>query len=372
MPTNQMIERAPRHRDITTRALEEPGGERAAREMSGDQLRAASLKNKPEQLRTLLAGGANPCSVDDFGLTALHYAVWNGHIECVESLLVNTKGYIPVKPKEPIVAKRGQKVKYEAVAAESTNMQSKAGYSALHIAAQGGIEAEAVTKLLLLGGVDPNLKDTDGKTAAEHARKRGARDVLMVLEWGTPEEAARINYMAEASEKYLVQGLTTESKYDPTAGIADEQLEAIRTDLRLIEIEEQMKASLEREQKNIEPIRKTATAPELLMHENDILPFAQVNFERKERARMPIKNLVVALDVAGINLGRRDRLMRSREIFLREQGDNAAADMLALEERASGAFGAKKKEKELTRDEQRQVQQAEDDALAELEGRICS
>ena len=150
------------------------------------------------------------------------------------------------------------------------------------------------------------------------------------------------------------------------------ELEAIRTDLRLIEIEEQMKASLEREQKNIEPIRKTATAPELLMHENDILPFAQVNFERKERARMPIKNLVVALDVAGINLGRRDRLMRSREIFLREQGDNAAADMLALEERAAGAFGAKKKEKELTRDEQRQVQQAEDDALAELEGRICS
>ena len=283
--------------------IQEPGVERESRDMSGDQLRAASLKNKPEQLRTLLAGGANPCSVDDFGLTALHYAVWNGHIECVESLLVNTKGYIPIAPKQPVVAKRGQKVKYEAVAAESTNMQSKAGYTALHIAAQGGIEAEAVTKLLLLGGVDPNLKDTDGKAGRARAQA-GARDVLMVLEWGTPEEAARINYMAEASEKYLVQGLTTESKYDPI-GDADEQLEAIRTDLRLIEIEEQMKASLEREQKNIEPIRKTATAPELLMHENDILPFAQVNFERKERARMPIKNLVVALDVAGINLGRR-------------------------------------------------------------------
>ena len=47
--------------------------------MSGDQLRSAAVKNNAELLRLLLAGGSNPCSVDDFGLNALHYAVWNGH-----------------------------------------------------------------------------------------------------------------------------------------------------------------------------------------------------------------------------------------------------------------------------------------------------
>lgn len=29
---------------------------------------------------------------DEFGLTPLHYAVWNGHVECVKLLVCNTLG----------------------------------------------------------------------------------------------------------------------------------------------------------------------------------------------------------------------------------------------------------------------------------------
>lgn len=30
--------------------------------------------------------------LDEFGLTPLHYAVWNGHVECVKLLVCNTLG----------------------------------------------------------------------------------------------------------------------------------------------------------------------------------------------------------------------------------------------------------------------------------------
>ena len=48
--------------------------------MSGDQLRQCAIMGDTEGLKHLLAGGANPCSTDRSGLTALHLAVWNGHL----------------------------------------------------------------------------------------------------------------------------------------------------------------------------------------------------------------------------------------------------------------------------------------------------
>ena len=67
------------------------------------------------------------------------------------------------------------------------------------------------------------------------------------------------------------------------------------------------------------------------MHENDILPFATLNFEKRERAAMPIRNLVVAKNESQRNLERRDYLSHSKEYNLRAIGDNAGADMAALE-----------------------------------------
>jgi ankyrin repeat protein len=60
--------------------------------MSGVELRYVSTHGKQEQLKEYLRLKANPCSVDEFGLSALHYAVWNGHIECVKLLVSNDFG----------------------------------------------------------------------------------------------------------------------------------------------------------------------------------------------------------------------------------------------------------------------------------------
>ena len=96
--------------------------------MSGDQLRQAAERGEEEQLRAHIEGGANPCSGDDFGLTALHYAVWNGHIECVKVLMVNGKGHIDD-------SKGGH-----GIMAPNLDLRSEAGYTAMHIAALGGVK----------------------------------------------------------------------------------------------------------------------------------------------------------------------------------------------------------------------------------------
>ena len=60
--------------------------------MSGSVLREAAAQGDVEYLKELLETGGNPCSTDDNGLNALHFAVWNGHVDAVELLVVNDVG----------------------------------------------------------------------------------------------------------------------------------------------------------------------------------------------------------------------------------------------------------------------------------------
>jgi ankyrin repeat protein len=60
--------------------------------MSGDDLRQAAVINDHETLREYLEKKANSCSTDAHGLSALHYAVWNGSVECVKLLVMNPNG----------------------------------------------------------------------------------------------------------------------------------------------------------------------------------------------------------------------------------------------------------------------------------------
>ena len=93
------------------------------------------------------------------------------------------------------------------------------------------------------------------------------------------------------------------------------------------------------------------------------------NFEKPERAAMPIRNLLVAKNESERNQGRRDELSNSREYAARRIGDNAAADMLAFEANAGGAFGMKANTEDLLdAKEQDRRRKMEDEALAELEG----
>lgn len=68
--------------------------------MSGEDLRLAVKFNDIETVRNLLLRKANPCSSDEFDLTSLHYAVWNGHIECVKYVALNPCGITKKREKK--------------------------------------------------------------------------------------------------------------------------------------------------------------------------------------------------------------------------------------------------------------------------------
>jgi len=60
--------------------------------MSGCELRQAAIDGNFDVVKDFIVKRCNPCSTDEYGLTALHYAVWNGHVECVKLLVCNTLG----------------------------------------------------------------------------------------------------------------------------------------------------------------------------------------------------------------------------------------------------------------------------------------
>ncbi|CAM9621613.1 unnamed protein product, partial [Choristocarpus tenellus] len=91
--------------------------------MSGDLLRRKAIFGDGEGIKALLEQGANPCSVDGFGLCALHYAVWNGQERCVEILCANDIG-------------RDR----NGLQRSCVNLQSSKGYTALHLAASDGAQ----------------------------------------------------------------------------------------------------------------------------------------------------------------------------------------------------------------------------------------
>jgi hypothetical protein len=135
--------------------------------MSGEYLRECATHGHTDELRRILKEKCNPCSVDKFGLTALHYAVWNGHVECVKYLVCNNWG----------VDKNG--IKRHAL-----NMVSVRGFSALHLAAQDAPQwvAQEITELLLISGVDPTTVDKDGKLAIDYARRENNVEVLAAFD----------------------------------------------------------------------------------------------------------------------------------------------------------------------------------------------
>ena len=99
--------------------------------MSGEDLRLRAEMGDVEGLKLALSGGANPCSRDHMGLTALHYAVWNGHLNCVEVLCANHIGVDDVA-----IEARKQAEEEERIAKEKA--EKKARKEAKKKAKEGG------------------------------------------------------------------------------------------------------------------------------------------------------------------------------------------------------------------------------------------
>jgi hypothetical protein len=116
-----------------------------------NNIRQACIVNDHRQLEGLIKARANVCSVDEFGLTALHYAVWNSHIECVKLLAFNSNG----------LDAAGNR-------ASCLNMKSCIGLTALHLVAMECScpkAASEITTILLLAGADPLIEDLKSRNA---------------------------------------------------------------------------------------------------------------------------------------------------------------------------------------------------------------
>ncbi len=124
-------------------------------------LMKAALNGHTEAVRRLLDKGARVELVDKGGYSAMMLAASNGHDEIVNLLL-----------------DRG---------AEIDRVEQTEGFSALIWAAREG--RASTVKLLLQRGANPDLRDAEGKTAAERAREQGHEAIAHMLEeFPTPAE----------------------------------------------------------------------------------------------------------------------------------------------------------------------------------------
>lgn len=142
--------------------------------MSGSDLRDAAILGDHTIVRSILKDRANVCSADEFGLTALMYATWNAHLECVKLLASNPLGIDEHKQR-----------------ASSISMVSCKGYTALHILALDGMpkDAAAIAFNLLMLGLDQTIRCKNGCTAYEIAQQEKRYDVIEAVRDFNRQEA---------------------------------------------------------------------------------------------------------------------------------------------------------------------------------------
>ena len=274
--------------------------------MAGSMLRQAASLGDREKVVRLLGGGANPCSRDEDGLTPLHLAAWNSNEDCLDFLVVNDVGRVGTERMSCL----------ETV--------SDAGWTALHVAG-----SPSVARKLLLAGVDPKIRDNQGRTALDLARERKELDMADALLYRPSLYDRRLEMTRlEASSKLVhykrrpprpLENVNLDDdgcvgSFDPPVPPNNEVPHSDHPESN--DDDEEAKA------KTVGPLRggkdaalafaaKCTTrgppAPmELTLPEADIKAFAAVDAPRSVK----IRNLVFALDEASRNLARRRDLRR--------------------------------------------------------------
>jgi ankyrin repeat protein len=118
----------------------------------------AGAEGRNEILKMTLAAGADLKSTNRYGGTALIPAAHHGHPETVKILLAT-------KIDKDHVNKLGWTALLEAV-----------------ILGDGGKTHTEIVRLLAEAGANPNIADRDGVTPLAHAKKRGYRAMIAILE----------------------------------------------------------------------------------------------------------------------------------------------------------------------------------------------
>lgn len=180
------------------RAALAAGAEPDTRDSTGrTPLLLASLADDVPAAKTLLQAGASPDAMDDMRQTPWLVTGVTGSVAMLEAILPynpdmnlrNRYGGISVIP----ASERGH-VDYVRRVVETginVNHVNHLGWTALLeavILGNGGEKHVEILKILLKAGADPGIKDKDGVSALNHARKRGYAEMVSVLEAeGGPE-----------------------------------------------------------------------------------------------------------------------------------------------------------------------------------------
>jgi ankyrin repeat protein len=191
------------------------------------------------------------------GLTALHYAAWNGHVLCVQILCANDRGR----------DKAG-------LQASCIDICSMMGLTALHVAASDGINSSEVIESLLAGGANRTIIDHCGKSPLALAKERGKEDCVRKL---------------------------SDTNYEKPGAVA-----AYR----------KLKAASLRVQCSALAALKVPLG--LAMQEHEILPLSKSSFAGPH-VKQTIQSLVHAADQAELNLMRRQRLLLAHEPVQQQQ-----------------------------------------------------
>lgn len=146
---------------------------------------------KEERLRHLLERGFKVNVWAPDGFTPLGLACFFGHTPCVKLLLEHgadpnaaSTNDMRVAPLHSAVARAAEGAVLANVAAliaagADVNATQQGGYTALHQAADRGLEP--VVRLLLEAGARKDLRSAAGRTAADHARGKGHAPVVELL-----------------------------------------------------------------------------------------------------------------------------------------------------------------------------------------------
>ncbi|KAH8097984.1 hypothetical protein JL720_904 [Aureococcus anophagefferens] len=178
--------------------------------MSGTVLRETAAQGDATYLRELILGGGNPCSSDENGLCPLHFATWNGHVE--GSTVIGGSRYTG-KSRNWREEEEDARRKQEEAEAEKEkkkpmvsciNLTTKAGWTALHIAAMGAFNGVETATILLLAGCDPTLRDENGHTAYDVAINSRNVACAALLRKRRPQFAARKRAMKAFQAQFAV------------------------------------------------------------------------------------------------------------------------------------------------------------------------
>ncbi|MGO4454504.1 ankyrin repeat domain-containing protein [Arthrobacter sp. RAF14] len=154
-----LIRAAKRNDPAEVGKLIERGGDVNAKDSIQDSaFLYAGAEGFNEVLRLTLAAGADVKSINRYGGTALIPACEHGHVETIRILIA---AGVPVNH----VNRLGWTGMQEAILLNT-----------------GGPRQQEAVRLLLAAGADPGIRDPQGRTALENARRMGFTEIVRIIE----------------------------------------------------------------------------------------------------------------------------------------------------------------------------------------------